>query len=134
MKRLLHALLMLMSIASSQAFGTRPASAPASLPSGAVTAIFAGGCFWCVEADFEKLPGVLAAESGYTGGRTVNPTYGQVSAGGTGHAEAVRITYDPSKVSYPAAAALLAQYRPDGQGQAILRCRQPIPHRDFLSE
>lgn len=65
------------------------------------TAIFAGGCFWCMEADYEKLPGVLGAESGYTGGKTVNPTYKEVSAGGTGHTEAVRITYDPAKVSYP---------------------------------
>jgi peptide-methionine (S)-S-oxide reductase len=65
------------------------------------TAIFAGGCFWCTEADFEKLPGVLAAESGYTAGRTVNPTYEQVSAGNTGHTEAVRVSYDPTKVSYP---------------------------------
>lgn len=64
------------------------------------SAIFAGGCFWCVEADFEKLPGVIGAESGYTGGRTANPTYAQVSAGGTGHTEAVRVTYDPQKVSY----------------------------------
>ena len=64
------------------------------------TAVFAGGCFWCVEADFEKLPGVLGAESGYTGGQTANPTYEQVSAGGTGHAESVRVTYDPAKVSY----------------------------------
>ena len=65
------------------------------------TAIFAGGCFWCSEADFEKLPGVIAAESGYTAGRTVNPTYEQVSAGGTGHTEAIRVSYDPRKVSYP---------------------------------
>ena len=64
-------------------------------------AIFAGGCFWCLEADYEKLPGVLDVESGYTAGQTVNPTYKQVSAGGTGHTEAVRITYDPAKVSYP---------------------------------
>ncbi|HEV7617794.1 MAG TPA: peptide-methionine (S)-S-oxide reductase MsrA [Burkholderiaceae bacterium] len=71
-------------------------------PAQTATAIFAGGCFWCVEADFEKLPGVLAAESGYTGGQTANPTYQQVSAGGTGHAEAVRVTYDPSKIGYPA--------------------------------
>lgn len=65
------------------------------------TAIFAGGCFWCSEADFEKLPGVIDAESGYTAGQTVNPTYQQVSTGGTGHTEAVRVTYDPQKVSYP---------------------------------
>ncbi|NMQ27409.1 peptide-methionine (S)-S-oxide reductase MsrA [Candidatus Accumulibacter phosphatis] len=65
------------------------------------TAIFAGGCFWCIEADFEKLPGVISVESGYTAGQTVNPTYAQVSAGGTGHTEAVRVHYDAQKVSYP---------------------------------
>jgi methionine-S-sulfoxide reductase len=64
------------------------------------TANFAGGCFWCTEADFEKVPGVTAAVSGYTGGGTVNPTYDQVSAGGTGHYEAVRVSYDPARVSY----------------------------------
>ena len=65
-------------------------------------AIFAGGCFWCVESDFDKVPGVVATISGYTGGKTENPTYKQVSAGGTGHYEAVEITYDPAKVSYEA--------------------------------
>ena len=64
------------------------------------TAIFAGGCFWCTESDFEKLPGVIGAESGYTAGRVANPSYEQVSAGGTGHTEAVRVSYDPAKVSY----------------------------------
>ena len=66
----------------------------------AATAIFAGGCFWCTESDFEKVPGVIDAQSGYTGGKAVNPTYEQVSAGGTGHTEAVRVTYDLARVSY----------------------------------
>jgi peptide-methionine (S)-S-oxide reductase len=64
------------------------------------SALFAGGCFWCIEADFEKLDGVIDVESGYTGGKVVAPTYQQVSRGGTGHAEAVRVRYDPRKVSY----------------------------------
>jgi peptide methionine sulfoxide reductase msrA/msrB len=64
------------------------------------TAVFAGGCFWCTEADFEKLPGVFEAVSGYTGGHVANPTYKQTSAGGTGHVEAVRVRYDPAEVSY----------------------------------
>lgn len=64
------------------------------------TATFAGGCFWCVEADFEKVDGVSEAISGYTGGQRANPTYQEVSAGGTGHTEAVQVIYDPRKVSY----------------------------------
>ena len=64
------------------------------------TAIFAGGCFWCVEEAFEKVPGVTEAVSGYTGGTVPNPTYEQVAYKGTGHAEAVQVTYDPAKVSY----------------------------------
>lgn len=64
------------------------------------TAILAGGCFWCVESDFESVPGVTSAVSGYTGGETKNPTYKQVSSGRTGHYEAVMITFDDSKVSY----------------------------------
>ncbi|MDA8257621.1 MAG: peptide-methionine (S)-S-oxide reductase MsrA [Betaproteobacteria bacterium] len=73
---------------------------PNATPSRA-TAIFAGGCFWCIEKDFEKLAGVIEVESGYTAGRTPNPSYEQVSAGGTGHTEAVRVIYDPLQVSYP---------------------------------
>ena len=64
------------------------------------TAIFAGGCFWCIEADFEKLSGVIAVESGYIGGKSPDPTYEQVSRGGTGYTEAVRVQYDTQQVSY----------------------------------
>jgi peptide methionine sulfoxide reductase msrA/msrB len=64
------------------------------------TATFAGGCFWCVESDFEKVDGVVEVVSGYTGGHKDNPTYEEVSEGGTGHVEAVQIFYDPEKVSY----------------------------------
>jgi peptide-methionine (S)-S-oxide reductase len=64
------------------------------------TAIFAGGCFWCVESDFDKVPGVVSTTSGYTGGHLENPSYHQVSAGGTGHYESVEIAFDPRQVSY----------------------------------
>ena len=64
------------------------------------SAVFAGGCFWCTESDFEKVDGVIEAVSGYTGGRMENPTYKQVSAGGTGHIEAIKVVYDPAKISY----------------------------------
>ena len=63
-------------------------------------AVFAGGCFWCTESDFEKVNGVIEAISGYTGGQMANPTYKQVSAGGTGHVEAVKVVYDPTKIGY----------------------------------
>ncbi|MBT0957682.1 peptide-methionine (S)-S-oxide reductase MsrA [Alphaproteobacteria bacterium KMM 3653] len=64
------------------------------------TALVAGGCFWCVEADFEKVKGVKSAVSGFAGGTATNPSYKQVTKGGTGHYEAVQITYDPDQVSY----------------------------------
>jgi len=76
-------------------------STPAAAPqAGLQKATFAGGCFWCVEADFDKLPGVISTTSGYTGGRGSNPTYEQVSRGGTGHVEAVEIVFDPAVVTY----------------------------------
>jgi peptide-methionine (S)-S-oxide reductase len=74
--------------------------AQAGPPDARANAIFAGGCFWCEETAFEGLPGVFSVVSGYTGGQTKNPTYEQVSAGGTGHAESVEVTYDPGKISY----------------------------------
>lgn len=63
-------------------------------------AVFAGGCFWSVEANFERIPGVVEAVSGFAGGRTASPTYEQVVRGGTGHLEAVQVTYDPARISY----------------------------------
>ena len=76
------------------------ASAPPKVPAGHAVATFAGGCFWCMEPPYDKLPGVSATISGYMGGRTVNPTYEQVSAGSTGHTEVVQVVYDPKKVTY----------------------------------
>ena len=77
-------------------------SAPAAqqVRPGQSVAVFAGGCFWCTESDFDKVPGVISTTSGYTGGKLVNPSYEQVSAGNTGHIEAVRIVFDPKRVSY----------------------------------
>jgi peptide-methionine (S)-S-oxide reductase len=72
----------------------------ASPPGGLAKATFAGGCFWCMEPPFDKLPGVVSTTSGYTGGRVKNPSYEQVSSGGTGHAESLEVVYDPAKVSY----------------------------------
>ncbi len=101
---LLAAILLAMGAAVSQTNPPTPtpAAAPAGLANaaGSARATFAGGCFWCVEADFDKLPGVLSTSSGYIGGTVVNPSYNQVAAKGTGHAEAVEIRYDPARVSY----------------------------------
>ncbi|MEA3091579.1 MAG: peptide-methionine (S)-S-oxide reductase [Caballeronia sp.] len=77
------------------ALGSASAQAPKT-----ATAIFAGGCFWCTEADFDKVPGVISTASGYLNGKTKNPTYKEVSAGGSGHVEAVEVVYDPAKVTY----------------------------------
>jgi peptide-methionine (S)-S-oxide reductase len=72
----------------------------AETPPRRAEAVFAGGCFWCTEADFDKISGVLSTTSGYIGGKVADPTYEQVSNGTTGHIEAVRVVYDPAKVTY----------------------------------
>jgi len=80
--------------------GVAVAAAATAQEKATATATFAGGCFWCMVPPFEKLPGVVSVTSGYTGGHTVDPTYEEVSAGGTGHVEAVQIVYDPAKIGY----------------------------------
>ncbi|MEO8753265.1 MAG: peptide-methionine (S)-S-oxide reductase MsrA [Casimicrobiaceae bacterium] len=76
------------------------AQAPKAPPAGTAVATFAGGCFWCMEAPYDKLDGVISTTSGYMGGTVKNPTYEQVSGGATGHAEVVQVAYDPKKVTY----------------------------------
>ena len=94
--------LMVAGIATAGVFAqTKQAKPAAETPSGSTAiATFAGGCFWCTEADFDKVDGVISTTSGYIGGRTANPTYDSVSAGNSGHAEAVQVVFDPSKVTY----------------------------------
>jgi peptide-methionine (S)-S-oxide reductase len=93
MERLIAIVLML------AALGAGAATA-VNVPPGHAVATFAGGCFWCMEPPYDKLPGVAATISGYTGGSKANPTYEEVSSGRTGHAEAVQVVYDPKKVTY----------------------------------
>lgn len=91
----LAALLIGLGASAAAPAGSARATGPAT-----ATAIFASGCFWCTESDFEKLPGVISVVSGYTGGKLANPLYEQVGSGETGHAEAVRIEFDPDRLSY----------------------------------
>lgn len=97
MSRLRWGSLLLLGISLS---GVGRAEVPKSVPAAQAVAIFASGCFWCTESDFEKLPGVTSVVSGYTGGKLAKPSYEQVGGGLTGHTEAVRIEFDPARVSY----------------------------------
>lgn len=106
MRRLIAILLLVIAgVAVAAVVADRPGdqgAAPAPQEQGQTFAIFAGGCFWCTESDFDHIPGVASTTSGYSGGRLANPTYEQVSAGNTGHIEAVRVVYDPRQVTYAA--------------------------------
>jgi peptide-methionine (S)-S-oxide reductase len=98
MPRMLMSLIAVLAL-SGAAVAQTAAPKPADEAHRAV-AIFAGGCFWCMESDFDHVPGVLETISGYDGGHVANPTYEQVSSGTTGHAESEKVVYDPAKVSY----------------------------------
>ena len=101
----LHSILMLaltLALSGAGPAGAQPAASKKEGPATQATAkaTFAGGCFWCMEEAFDKVPGVIATTSGYMGGQTKNPTYEQVSTGRSGHAEVVQVEYDPAKVTY----------------------------------
>ena len=100
MKNTLAKLLFITLASSLHAAPAKTAAAPDLKTKAEEVAIFAGGCFWCLESEYQEMEGVKSVVSGYTGGKTKNPTYREVSAGKTGHAEAVRVIFDPAKVTY----------------------------------
>ncbi|MDP3494589.1 MAG: peptide-methionine (S)-S-oxide reductase MsrA [Hyphomonadaceae bacterium] len=105
------------------------AAAPAAFAQEKQQAVFAGGCFWCMESDMQHLPGVISVESGYTGGKEKNPTYREVAMHRTGHYESVRVTFDPKKITYE---QLLSRYWPlvdptDAYGQFCDRGQSYAP-------
>jgi methionine-S-sulfoxide reductase len=93
---------LLLAACGQEATDTADAAQARRRPAHVETAVFAGGCFWSAESDIEDVPGVVSAVSGFTGGRIANPSYEQVSRGGTGHVEAVRVIFDPARISYAA--------------------------------
>jgi peptide-methionine (S)-S-oxide reductase len=96
MRRLLTLIATVVALAASPAFAAAPAKSAAKT----ATAVFAGGCFWCMEHDMQGVPGVIKVESGYTGGHVARPTYRDVTSETSGHYESVRVTYDPAKLDY----------------------------------
>ncbi|MGQ0619082.1 MAG: peptide-methionine (S)-S-oxide reductase MsrA [Panacagrimonas sp.] len=99
-------------------------------------AIFAGGCFWCTESDYEKLDGVLSAVSGFTGGHVIKPTYEQTGSGDTGHTEAVEITFDPARISYAKLVEYFWKHHDpfDGHGQFCDQGSQYRPGIFYLDD
>ena len=119
-------------VAASMLAVLAPHAAIAAAGDGLAVATFAGGCFWCVESDFDTVPGVVETVSGYTGGTVDNPTYKQVSEGGTGHREAVQIRYDPEQVAYERLLHIFwRSVDPTDGGGAVLRPRRELPDRDL---
>ncbi len=107
--------------------GESEAGQPSAAPVGGTrSAVFAGGCFWCTESDFEKVPGVIAVVSGYTGGHVPDPAYEQVSSGTTGHVEAVKVIYDPARIDYAKLLEVFWRHvdPTDGGGQFVDRGAQ----------
>ena len=99
------------------------------------TALVAGGCFWCVESDYESVPGIVSAVSGFAGGHVENPTYKQVVRGGTGHYEVVEITYDAERISYETILDIFwRSVGPDGCRRAVLRPWRQLSNRHFRAE
>ncbi len=136
--RAIVAMSLVMAASSHAQAPAKPALADANIATATVKATakatFAGGCFWCVESDFDKVPGVISTTSGYIGGKTAKPTYEQVSGHGTGHAEAVEIVFDPAKVSY---AQLVEHFwrtiDPTTKDQQFCDRGSPQPHGDFCA-
>ncbi|MEQ1714876.1 MAG: peptide-methionine (S)-S-oxide reductase MsrA [Hyphomicrobium sp.] len=129
MKKLAAVLLAISAAFSLPLAAGEPKPAAKSAATATAIATFAGGCYWCVESDFDKVKGVVDTTSGFMGGHTENPTYDEVSSGETGHTEVVRVTYDPSIVSYQT--LLDAYWRnvdpTDGRGQFCDRGSQYRP-------